>query len=138
MIDNTTSEVDIIVNQGSLTNCYKLKGNHMEKEFNDIEELFQYLDKLADTPDDAIVNNTRETKEVKLDNINHPAHYNKGTMECLDVIKACLSNSEFRGFLKGNVMKYMYRKGDKGDALEDLNKACWYAKKLMEQEKDGL
>ena len=137
MIDNTTSEVDIIFNYDSLINCYKLKGNHMEKEFNDIEELFQYLDKLVDTPEDAIVNNTRETKEVKLDNINHPAHYNKGTMECLDVIKACLSNSEFRGFLKGNVMKYMYRKGDKGDALEDLNKACWYAKKLMEQE-DGL
>lgn len=138
MIDSTISEVDIIFNYDSLANCYKLKGNHMEKEFNDIEELFQYLDKLADTPDDAIVNNTRETKEVKLDNINHPAHYNKGTMECLDVIKACLSNSEFRGFLKGNVIKYMYRKGDKGDALEDLNKACWYAKKLMEQEKDGL
>ena len=137
MIDSTTSEVDIMVNYDDLTNCYKVKGKYMEKEFNDIEELFQYLDKLTDTPDDAIVNNTRETKEVKLDNVNHPAHYNKGTMECLDVIKACLSNSEFRGFLKGNVMKYMYRKGDKGDALEDLNKACWYAKKLMEQE-DGL
>ena len=84
--------------------------------------------------DNAIVNNTRETKEV-LDNVNHPTHYNKGTLECLDVIKACLSSSEFRGFLKGNVLKYMYRKGDKGDALEDLNKACWYAKKL-EQEKE--
>ena len=137
MIDSTTSEVDIMVNYDDLTNCYKVKGKYMEKEFNDIEELFQYLDKLTDTPDDAIVNNTRETKEVRLDNVNHPAHYNKGTMECLDVIKACLSNSEFRGFLKGNVMKYMYRKGDKGDALEDLNKACWYAKKLMEQE-NGL
>lgn len=89
------------------------------------------------TSEVAIVNNTRETKEVGLDNVNHPTHYNKGTMECLDVIKACLSDSEFKGFLKGNVMKYMYRKGDKGDALEDLNKACWYAKKLMEQE-DGL
>lgn len=138
MIDSTTSEVDIIFNYDGLANYYKFKGKHMEKEFNDIEELFQYLDKLADTPDDAIVNNTRKTKEVKPDNINHPTHYNKGTMECLDVIKACLSSSEFRGFLKGNVIKYMYRKGDKGDALEDLNKACWYAKKLEELEKDGL
>lgn len=138
MIDNTTSEVDIMVNYDGLTYCYKVKGKHMEKEFNDIEELFQYLDKLADTCDVALENNTRETKEVELDNVNHPTHYNKGTMECLDVIKACLSDSEFKGFLKGNVLKYMYRKGDKGDALEDLNKACWYAKKLMEQEKDGL
>ena len=137
MIDNTTSEVDIIFNYDGLTNYCKFKGNHMEKEFNDIEELFQYLDKLADTPDDTPVNNTRETKEVKPDNVNHPTHYNKGTMECLDVIKSCLSTAEFKGFLKGNVMKYMYRKGDKGDALEDLNKACWYAKKLMEQE-NGL
>lgn len=135
MIDNTTSEVAIInVTYNDLTYCYKIK--HIEKEFHTIEFLLQYLDRLA-TAEIAIVNNTRETKEVELDNVNHPTHYNKGTMECLDVIKACLSNSEFKGFLKGNVMKYMYRKGDKGDALEDLNKACWYAKKLMEQE-DGL
>ena len=132
MIDNTTSEVAIInINYNGLTYCYKVKG------FNAIEGLLQYLDRLA-TAEIALANNTRETKEVELDNVNHPTHYNKGTMECLDVIKACLSNSEFRGFLKGNVMKYMYRKGDKGDALEDLNKACWYAKKLKEQEKDGL
>lgn len=131
MIDNTTSEVAIInVNYNGLTYRYKVKG------FNAIEGLLQYLDRLA-IAEIALVNNTRETKEVKLGNVNHPTHYNKGTMECLDVIKACLSNSEFKGFLKGNVMKYMYRKGDKGDALEDLNKACWYAKKLMEQE-DGL
>lgn len=87
------------------------------------------------TDDNSIENNAREAKEVKLDNVNHPAHYTKGTLECLDVIKACLSDSEFEGFLKGNVLKYMYRKGDKGDALEDLEKACWYAKKLIEQEK---
>ena len=133
MIDNTTSEVAIInVTYNDLTYCYKVK--HTRKGFNAIEGLLQYLDRLA-TAEIAIANNARETKE--LDNVNHPTHYNKGTMECLDVIKACLSNSEFKGFLKGNVLKYMYRKGDKGDALEDLNKACWYAK-LMEQEKDGL
>lgn len=135
MIDNTTSEVAIVnVTYNDLTYCYKVK--HIEKEFHTIEFLLQYLDRLA-TAEVSIVNNTRETKEVELDNVNHPTHYNKGTMECLDVIKACLSDSEFKGFLKGNVMKYMYRKGDKGDALEDLNKACWYAKKLKEQE-DGL
>lgn len=136
MIDNTTSEAAIInVNYNGLTYCYKVK--HIENEFKVIEGLLQYLDRLA-IAEITLENNTRETKEVKLDNVNHPTHYNKGTMECLDVIKACLSDSEFKGFLKGNVMKYMYRKGDKGDALEDLNKACWYAKKLMEQEKDGL
>lgn len=135
MIDNTTSEVAIVnVTYNDLTYCYKIK--HIEKEFHTIEFLLQYLDRLT-TAEIAIVNNTRETKEVELDNVNHPTHYNKGTMECLDVIKACLSDSEFKGFLKGNVLKYMYRKGDKGDALEDLNKACWYAKKLKEQE-DGL
>ena len=133
MIDNTTSEAAIInVTYKGLAYCYKVK--HIE--FKTIESLLQYLDRLA-IAEIALVNNTRETKEVELDNVNHPTHYNKGTMECLDVIKACLSDSEFKGFLKGNVMKYMYRKGDKGDALEDLNKACWYAKKLMEQ-KDGL
>lgn len=133
MIDNTTSEVAIInVNYKGLIYCYKVK--HIE--FKTIESLLQYLDRLA-IAEITLANNVRETKEVELDNVNHPTHYNKGTMECLDVIKACLSKSEFKGFLKGNVLKYMYRKGDKGDALEDLNKACWYAKKLKEQE-DGL
>ena len=134
MIDNTTSEVAIInINYNGLTYCYKVK--HIE--FKTIESLLQYLDRLA-IAEITLENNARVTKEAKLDNVNHPTHYNKGTMECLDVIKACLSDSEFKGFLKGNVLKYMYRKGDKGDALEDLNKACWYAKKLKEQEKDGL
>ena len=38
-----------------------------------------------------------------------------------------LTTEEFEGFLKGNVIKYLYRAGDKRDKQEDLRKAADYA-----------
>ena len=38
-------------------------------------------------------------------NVNHPAHYQSGQIECIECIEAQLSAEEFRGFLKGNVLK---------------------------------
>ena len=61
--------------------------------------------------------------------VNHPAHYNSGGIECIDGIKAALSPEEFKGFLKGNVMKYLWRANHKnGD--EDIEKARWYLEYL--------
>ena len=47
---------------------------------------------------------------------------------------------EFRGYLKGNVTKYVFRAGHKENsnkdrshkAKEDLDKAIWYINKLKE------
>ena len=43
------------------------------------------------------------------DNINHPAHYTQGTIECIDAIESSMTPEEFRGYLKGCQMKYIWR-----------------------------
>jgi Protein of unknwon function (DUF3310) len=58
-------------------------------------------------------------------NVEHPSHYNQGNIECLDAIKSALSPEEFQGFIKGTVIKYMWRAKHKGQ-MEDLKKASFY------------
>tara|TARA_R110002050_G_scaffold134997_2_gene257580 strand:- start:1222 stop:1446 length:225 start_codon:yes stop_codon:yes gene_type:complete len=69
------------------------------------------------------------------DNINNPEHYTTGDIECIDAIKASMSHEEYIGFLKGNVIKYLWRYGLKGKekSVEDLGKAQWYLNKLIEE-----
>lgn len=65
------------------------------------------------------------------DNVNQPAHYTGGSIECIDAIRAALTLEEFRGFCKGNVIKYTWRERIKGGD-ESLKKAEWYLKRLVE------
>jgi hypothetical protein len=65
--------------------------------------------------------------------VNHPSHYAKGGVECIDAIKASMSSEAFNGFLKGNVLKYVWRYESKAKPVEDLKKAKWYLEKLMSE-----
>jgi hypothetical protein len=51
----------------------------------------------------------------------HPQHYKNhpSGIECIQVV-------EWMNFNLGNAIKYIWRSGDKGSALEDLKKAQWY------------
>lgn len=51
--------------------------------------------------------------------------YKHGGIECIDAIRACMSEEEFRGFCKGNVIKYLWRAEYKGGS-EDYQKARDY------------
>lgn len=64
------------------------------------------------------------------DTVFNPKHYMQGSHECIDEIKAMLSPEEFKGFLKGNIIKYRYRANLK-NGKEDLAKADNYAYYLM-------
>ena len=66
------------------------------------------------------------------DNIN-PAHYKVGGIETIDFIEAKLTAEEYRGYLRGNVLKYMSRADHKGDRLENLKKAQWYLNREIEK-----
>lgn len=69
------------------------------------------------------------------DNVHAPEHYKlRGLdIEAIDAIRGALSEDEFRGFCKGNVLKYTIREGHKnGD--EDLKKAKKYLDFLEEDE----
>lgn len=67
------------------------------------------------------------------DEINSPSHYMLfPDQEAIDVIRAALSVEEFRGYLKGNVLKYRLRAGEKGPAEKCIAKADWYRRALQE------
>ena len=70
------------------------------------------------------------------DQVNHPNHYTSGGIECIDAIRASMSPDEFRGLLKGNVIKYIWRYRLKGKPVQDLEKAAWYLQRLIELEKE--
>ena len=67
--------------------------------------------------------------EIKVDNVNHPAHYNShpSGIECIEIAR-------HHNFNIGNSMKYLWRAGLKSEEgmedtdkqIEDLNKAIWY------------
>lgn len=58
-------------------------------------------------------------------------HYKDMGMQPWAVMEAVLTPEEFRGFLKGNVIKYAMRQGKK-EGSDDANKAKHYAMKLLE------
>lgn len=67
------------------------------------------------------------------DSVNRPSHYASGDIECIDAIRAQMSREEYQGYLRGNVVKYVWRWRDKG-GVESLRKARWYLDKLIASE----
>jgi len=65
------------------------------------------------------------------DPVEKPVHYAAGSVECIDAIEAQMTPEEFRGYLKGNVVKYLWRERKKG-GKESLKKAKWYLNKLID------
>jgi hypothetical protein len=59
-----------------------------------------------------------------------PPHYCQGVIESIDAIEASMSPFAFEGFLKGQVLKYLWRYPHKGTATRDLQKAQFYLDKL--------
>lgn len=67
------------------------------------------------------------------DNVNRPSHYASGEIECIEAIKAQMTPEEYQGYLRGNVVKYMWRWREKG-GVESLRKARWYLDRLIASE----
>ena len=75
--------------------------------------------------------------ERKHNNVHSPSHYMHGKKETIDVIRDCMENDEYHGYLKGNVLKYVSRYKFKGEPLQDLEKAQWYLNRLVKEVKNG-
>lgn len=67
----------------------------------------------------------------------HPpvAHYDRGKVQLIDFLESGLEPAEYRGYLKGQVIKYVFRAGRKGDVFADLEKANVYLTWLLEFER---
>ena len=67
------------------------------------------------------------------DNVHSPSHYKlPNGMEMIDIIRLLLTPEEFRGYCKGNVLKYNGRSGKKDDPAQEAGKAAVYAQWLAE------
>ena len=60
-----------------------------------------------------------------------PAHYQQGTVECIDGIRAALGRQGFMGYCAGNVLKYVWRYRYR-NGQEDLKKAQVYLSWLID------
>ena len=59
--------------------------------------------------------------QKKADAVNHPSHYigHPSGVECIEIV-------EHMNFCRGNAIKYIWRAGEKGSEIQDLEKARWY------------
>ena len=64
-------------------------------------------------------------------------HYKNMNVQPWAVMEATLTQKEFIGFLKGNVIKYSMRQGHK-EGSDDAAKAQHYLQKLKEIQSKGL
>jgi len=72
---------------------------------------------------------------LKNNDVNHPKHYTSGGIECIDAIKASMTTESYKGFLKANCIKYLWRYELKG-GREDLLKYEFYLKDLIRHTED--
>lgn len=76
------------------------------------------------------------SQSVSSNTVHKPTHYGSGDIECIDAIKASMSAEAFKGYLKGNTQKYVWRYSYK-NGLEDLEKAKVYLEWLIKEEKSN-
>jgi Protein of unknwon function (DUF3310) len=73
------------------------------------------------------------TNDETGDPVNHPPHYNAhpSGVECIEII-------EHMNFCLGNAVKYIWRADEKGNAIEDLEKAEFYVRREIERRKHAV
>ena len=83
--------------------------------------------------DDTVEQDLNECIGQDIDVVNHPSHYTKGRIECIDAIdSATTGKSGIEAVCVANIIKYLYRYEEK-NGLEDVKKAKWYINKLISE-----
>ena len=78
----------------------------------------------------------KRMKDEQIDLVNNPPHYTQGSIECIDAIEAALGTEGFLAFCRGNIIKYNWR-ADHKNGGEDLEKARWYAERIVKTLRKG-
>lgn len=90
----------------------------------------QACDDAAEADDEADLN---ECIGQDVDVVNHPSHYTKGRIECIDAIdSATVGKTGIEAVAVANIIKYLWRYEEKG-GLESVRKAQWYLNKLISE-----
>ena len=75
--------------------------------------------------------------ENMVDMVNQPPHYNRKNIEAICAIEASMEPEEFCGYLKGNILKYLWRYTYKGHPVQDLEKSEFYLNLLIKKVKES-
>lgn len=71
-----------------------------------------------------------------MSNVDHPAHYNAGRVECIDAMEAATVDlAGLENICTAQIIKYVWRWKHK-NGLEDLKKARWYLDRLIKRVED--
>lgn len=98
-------------------------------ELKKVQEEFEKREAIVEMKDAPV-------QDTSVDMVNHPNHYANRQYEVIDVMKDTMRPERFIGYLEGTVIKYMMRWDKKFNPAEDLEKAEWYLKKLIETIKE--
>lgn len=122
----TTTDDDVTTPAPTPTPGFGTNGYPQEHPSNEVQE-----------PDDDEQDSKRLDEDYSImddykkpDPVNHPSHYNSGTIEVIDAIE-----DWGLGFNRGNAVKYVARAGKKDGTpeVEDLEKAVWYLNREIQR-----
>lgn len=75
---------------------------------------------------------SHQNQDPAHDPVKAPNHYTVGGLEVKEILKAKLTPEEYRGYCKGNIIKYLMRAEHKGNPVQDYAKANQYSQWLVE------
>ncbi len=88
---------------------------------------------LSKEDDTGVVERMMDALNKKTEDAINPSHYKvKGLSEAHEIMNHLMHREQLEGFYWGNIIKYAYRYGRKGDKAETAGKIAWYAAKLKE------
>lgn len=119
------------------THSYFTKDGMYDKDDNDPKLNIMPLEgiDLSKEDDTGVVDRMMDALDKKIEDAINPSHYKvKGISEAHEIINHLMHREQYEGFLWGNIIKYAYRYGRKGDKAETAGKIAWYATKLKELE----
>ena len=67
------------------------------------------------------------------DPVNRPEHYANCKVECIDAMEQVFGIDAVKDFALLNCFKYLWRRKDKENEEQDVQKALWYFDKFKEK-----
>lgn len=102
-----------------------------------LPNIMKELAEEEDNKDESTVDRMEDALSKKVDDAINPSHYKvEGLPEAIDIINYLMHREQYEGFLWGNILKYVYRYGRKGDKAETAGKIAWYANQLKDLEEE--
>lgn len=119
---------------------FTLDGHFFSDRRNALRDIVpvEEVDMEFEGKDDGTIERMEDALNKKVEDAVNPSHYKvKGLPEAIDIINHLMHREQYEGFLWGNIMKYAYRYGRKGDKAETAGKIAWYANQLKDLAEEG-